>query len=361
MNVLVLLPSRQRLSFCYFANGWQQPICAGQYDDYRDADGSRLALTELTRSLAEAGRAQNAPARPDVIALRGISGGADFKKPALVSPGVLRKLEKRVPFAPLHIPALVALIHAAQATFRGVPIVLVFETGFFVDLPEREHLYAVDANLTQTVGVRRFGYHGILHAAACNHIARQRRAMGVHSPARVISICLEPRPELAAVLGHKPLMVTSGATPLEGLPGQTTSGELDPSIVLMLAQRMGWGPEQINAVLTQQSGWLGLVGRMTTLPEIFASHRPECELARKIIQYRLLQACGAGIAALSGLDALVFSGRYSGVGVSLGPWLKKRLASYRPDSSITVTLCQEPVERVLAETVCAAALKLKPS
>lgn len=359
MNTLVLLPSQQKLAFGYFSNGWDQPICAGQFDDYRNADGSRIALVELTRLLAEAGHAKNVSAQPDIIALRGIFGGTDFKKPALISPRVLRKLENLVPLAPLHIPALLALIHAAETAFKGVPIVLVFETSFFVDLPEREHLYAVDANLTRTVGVRRFGYHGILHGAACNQIARQRHEMGVHSPAKVISICLEPRPEVAAVLGQKPLLVTSGATPLEGLPGQTTSGELDPSIVLMLAQKKGWGPEQINAVLTQQSGWLGLVGRMTTLAEIFVSHRPECELAKEIIQYRLLQACGAGIAALSGVDTMVFSGRYSAVGVSLGLWLKKKLELHRPGGSIAIELCQEPVERVLTETACAVVLRSK--
>ncbi len=101
--------------------------------------------------------------------------------------------------------------------------------------------------------------------------------------------------------------------------------------------------------------------RCTLLPEIFASHRPECELTRTIIQYRLLQACGAGIAALGGIDAIVFSGRYSGVGVSLGLWLKKHLSFHQPDSSVTINLCQDPIERVLAETVCAAALKLKRS
>ena len=359
MNTLVLRPSQQKLAYCYYSNGWDLPICAGQFDDYRNADGSRIALAELTRLLAEAGQAKSVSAQPDVIALRGIFGGAEFKKPALVSPKVIRKLEKLVALAPLHIPALLGLIQAAETAFKGVPIVLVFETAFFVDLPEREHLYAVDASLTKTAGVRRFGYHGILHAAACNQVARQRHEMGVKSPARVLSICLEPRPEVAAVLGQKPLMVTSGATPLEGLPGQTTCGELDPSIVLMLAQKKGWGPEQINAVLTQQSGWRGLVGRITTLAEIFGSHRPECELAKEIIQYRLLQVCGAGMAALGGVDTIVFSGRCSGVGVSLGLWLKKKLDFHRQGDPITIEFCQEPVERVLAETVCAVVLRMK--
>lgn len=359
MNILVLRPGHQKLAFSYFSNGWDQPICAGHLNDYRTEEGSQGALTELAKRLAET---SSAPSRPDVIALRGVFGGVEFKEPALVTPKVMRKLEKLVPNAPLHTPALLALIHACQAAYATTPIVLVFETAFFVDLPEREHLYAVDPKLAKTMGVRRFGYHGILHAAACKHVARKRHEMGLGTPARILSLCLEARPEVAAVLGQKPLLVTSGATPLEGLPGQTTSGELDPSIVLMLAQKKGWGPEQINEVLTQQSGWLGLAGRITTLAEIFGSRRPECELAKEVIQYRLLQVCGAGMAALGGVDTLVFSGRCSGVGVGLGVWLKNKLDFLQQGghNPITLEICQESVERVLAETACGVVLASKP-
>ena len=387
MNILVLRPGHQKLTFSYFSNGWDQPLCAGQMEDYRTGEGSQQALHEITEALRQnrathpagtplrtehptpagsvsSGESSGQPVLPDVIALRGIFGGTEFKEPTLVSPKVLRKLEKLVENAPLHIPALLALIQACQAAFVNTPIVLIFETAFFADLPEREHLYAVDPRLSKTRGVRRFGYHGILHAAACNHVARKRREMGHDSAARVLSICLEARPEVAAVLGQKPLLVTSGGTPLEGLPGQTTCGELDPGIVLMLAQKKGWGPEQLNAVLTQQSGWLGLVGRITTLAEIFGSHRPECELAKEIIQYRLLQVCGAGMAALGGVDAIVFSGRCSGVGAGLGVWLKKKLDFQQQGSlnPILIEICPETVDRVLAETACTALLgsKLAP-
>jgi acetate kinase len=359
MNILVLRPGQQRLAFNYFSNGWDKPICAGHMEDYRTGEGSQDALTEMTEQIARAADARNVSRHPDVIALRGIFGGAAFREPALVSPRVMRKLEKLVPNAPLHIPALLALIRSCEAACKNTPIVLVFETAFFVDLPERERLYAIDPKLAGASGARRFGYHGILHAAACQHAARRRRELGLTTPARILSICLEARPEVAAVLGHNPVLVTSGATPLEGLPGQTTSGELDPSIVLMLAQKKGWGPEQINAVLTRQSGWLGLVGRNTTLAEIFGSGRPECELARQVIQYRLLQVCGAGMAALGGVDALVFSGRCAAVGVSLGLWLKNKLDFLAQGSRnpMTVEIFQESIDRVLAETAALARSK----
>jgi acetate kinase len=381
MNTLVLKPGRHELAFTFFSEGWSRPTCAGHVDDYRSPEGSERALVEVAKQIAQnSGRSRglggqptgtDEPAgqkaqiskptkvlAPDVIALRGVFGGVEFKAPTVVTPAVLRQLEKLVPYAPLHIPALLVLIRACQRAYPGRPVVLIFETAFFVGLPEREYLYALDASLTKTTGVRKFGYHGVLHAAACDYVGLKRREMGLDGPGRILSICLEPRPEACAVLGQKPLLVTSGATPLEGLPGQTTSGELDPSIILMLAQKKGWGPEQINEQLTQHSGWLGLVGRLTTLAEIFASHRPECQLAREVIQYRLLQVCGAGMAALGGLDSLVFSGRSSGVGVALGLWLKKKLDFQQLDrrNPITIEICPDSVERVLAETACATVL-----
>lgn len=362
MNTLVLRPGQRTLAFSYFANGWDQPVCAGHLGDYRSATGAQDALGDLRQQLAAAAAAKRISAEPDVIALRGVFGGSVFRQPVLASPEVLRQLEELVPNAPMHTPALLALLRACAAGFPRRPVALVFETAFFVDLPEREHLYAMAPDLTHVHGVRRFGFHGILHAAAAQHVARKRRELGLETPARLLSICLEARPELAAVLGQKPLLVTSGATPLEGLPGQTTSGELDPGIVLMLASKKGWGPEQINTVLTTESGWLGLVGRTTTLAEIFGSHRPECQLARALIEHRLILACGAGMAALGGVDTLAFSGSCSGVGVGLGLWLKKKLEFAQPGIQvpINIEICPEPIERVLAETACATVLGNRP-
>ncbi len=357
MNVLVLKPGIHTLAFHFYRDHWEQPLCSGQMDDYRNVEGSRNALAEIRRAISAAVPQGQEPPRIDLIALRGVFGGTEFRKPAVVTPPVVRQLEKLVPHAPLHIPPLLALVNACQEVFRQTPVVLHFETSFFVDLPEREHLYAVDPSLVNLVGLRRFGFHGILHAAAAEMIARKRRGLGLEVPARILSICLEARPEAAAVLGHKPLVVTSGATPLEGLPGQTTCGELDPSIVLMLAQKKSWGPEQINDVLTQQSGWMGLVGHRATLGEIFASTRLECRSARQLIQYRLLQFCGAGLAALGGVDAIVFSGRCSGVGVGLGTWLKKKLDFTRTHrhNDVPTEILSQPVERILGEMACAAA------
>ena len=146
-------------------------------------------------------------------------------------------------------------------------------------------------------------------------------------------------------------MCTSGATPLEGLPGHTSCGELDPSIVLMLARKLKWGPEQINTVLTQQSGLLGLAGRPVMLDDVISPEAADLELARSVLKNRILSACGAGMAAMGGMDQIVFSGRFAQEGQILGPWLVTRLTfkggnEHRPPEWLCFT---ESLDCVLAE------------
>jgi hypothetical protein len=151
---------------------------------------------------------------------------------------------------------------------------------------------------------------------------REERAVGA---ARLLSLCLEPRPEVVAVNDGCPLMVTSGATPLEGLPGDCSAGEADPAIVFTLAQAGGLGPEAIHHMLTHGSGLTGLVGHATTLGEVAAAGGAASRHARGVFRHRLLLAVGAGVAALDGLDGIVFSGRYAHAGDHLGPFLLEKL------------------------------------
>ena len=122
------------------------------------------------------------------------------------------------------------------------------------------------------------------------------------------------------------MVVTGGNTPIEGLPGETTCGDLDPSVVLKLAHDTRWGPEEASRILTCESGLRGLVGRAVSLEELLGSTDDELQLARDLLRHCVLRACGAGIAAMGGLDAIVYSGRYAASGTSLHTWLSQRLA-----------------------------------
>jgi len=353
MRVLALILRPRHLEYAGFANG--VPIVEGAIPSHDRCTDTALLRGMLSNISAEFQRA--AADRPEAVALRVPFGGPEFRKPALAGAEVLDKLEAVTASAPLHIPGTVHLARCCGQEFGGAPVALVFETAFFCALPEREYSYGLDAGKMDSMRLRRYGFHGIFHEEACRHMTRRARERGVKSPQRILSIVLEPKPEAAAVFGNRPLTVTSGATPLEGIPGETSGGELDPGIVLALSREKGWGPEQINSMLTRESGLLGLTGRRITFEELFNLNDPGLEETREIIRYRLLLACGAGIAAMSGLDGIVFSGRHADLGRQLGPWLASRIRLRSDSANPAPWECfRAPLTRLLADAAITTVL-----
>jgi acetate kinase len=299
----------------------------------------------------------------DAIAMRVPYGGPEFATSAIATPEVIGKLEALQSQAPLHLPLVVSLVRAAWETFQGTPVVLCFETGFFTALPLREQVYAVDEEATGMEGLRRYGYHGIYHHGACVQALSLRQERGRNPMPKVLSICLEPRPEIAGAIGTRAVYITSGATPLEGLPGRTTCGEIDPSIVLTLAEDLKMGPEEIDAVLSRDSGITGLVGHRVTLEDVYTVDNPDYKLARDVMNYRMLMSAGAAIAVLGGVDVIVFSGRSAELGHIIGPWLLEHLhlrgtPANRP---VTYDIFTTPLERLMADTAIAATMAPSPA
>jgi len=343
MQILTLVPSPQALRYAVFSGRPTHSECAGLIRDYRGAMPCRLALLKIQKAILAAAHQRRAVMlQPVAIGIRVPFGGAEFPEPVVVNADVLRRIETLTPAAPLHIPALLELLQQCAAYFRGVPLVLTFDTAFFADLPEREHLYALDADLARAHGLRRFGYCGLHHVAAWQRVART----GV---TRVISLCLEPQPELAAIQGGRPVYVTSGITPLEGLPGQTTCGDIDPGLVMLLAEELHYGPERLNMLFTRASGLKGLTGSRITFDELFAAPKTEFTLARKVICYRILQACGMAFAAMGGADAVVISGRYALAGRVIAAFLKRQMVFQRQTVPVAFHFLRTPVERIVAE------------
>jgi acetate kinase len=320
MNILTLRPSLHQLRYAFFTGDLRD---APRLDANCRIERAEFYPAELLGAVADASRA--CPAEPQVVAIRAVHGGDVLLGPAIVNQALLGALEAEVSCAPLHLPALINAGRACLRVFPNAIVVAVPETAFFAQLPGREQVYGLDAATRRNLRLRRFGFHGLFHQAACKMVATQRFGAGSYQPPRVLSICLEPRPEIASVLGTRPLTVTSGATPLEGLPGETNCGALDPGIVLRLVKHASLGPEQIDALLTRQSGLRGLTGTTASLGEVLTSHAPQTRLAREVFEYRALLACGEGLAALGALDAIVLSGRYAQAGDALVRKLRQQL------------------------------------
>src|ERR1019366_8002681 len=134
---------------------------------------------------------------------RALYGGEAFPTPIIADSAARERLLGLGATAPLSVGRTVDCMNAAQIAFPGTPIALAFETSFFVDLPVRETTYALPPEMSASI--RRWGFHGLFHDAATSELGRQLRKAGLDRPARILSICLETRPEIAAVFGRKPL------------------------------------------------------------------------------------------------------------------------------------------------------------
>jgi acetate kinase len=358
MYILTLSASHQKLDYAAFAASGQ-PLWCG----HLTLNSPNLSVDEAIENALEAVRRSWSDSHlhraPDAIGLRVVYGGESFVTPTVATDEALARLEKLAPRAPLHLPPTLAVAHGLRRRFANVPLVLLFETAFFANLPWREQSYGLDPDLADATSLRRYGYHGLFHAAACAALARQLRAKRNVRQTRVQSLCLEPYPELVSVDDGRPLVVTSGATPLEGLPGDTSAGEVDPAIVLDLAKTAKLGPEAINQLLTRESGLTGLVGHVTTLEEVIGRNDPEDRFALELFEHRLLLAAGAGIAALGGLDGVVISGRYASSCSSIGSRLVERLSALPGLRKLPPELLIFPVrrDRLMAdETIAVAAI-----
>jgi acetate kinase len=356
MHILTLSASHQRLEYAAWEAAAREPVWSGVFPLHRDTQPYQQAVTSALGTLRRSFARLVTRRPPAAVGLRVVFGGEGFAGPTEATPDVLGRLAELVPQAPLHLPATLGVARGAKEVFSGIPLVLSFETAFFAKLPVREQCYGLDFDLTGAGELRRYGYHGLYHQVASAALGRRLRIeRGLEAP-RILSLCLEPRPELVAVSNGSALMVTSGATPLEGLPGDNSAGEADPAIVLTLAQAGGLGPEAIHHRLTHQSGLSGLVGHATTLGEVVEGGDADSRHALGVFQHRLLLAVGAGVAALDGLDGIVFSGRYAHTGDHLGPFLLERLGrlpglSVRPPEWL---IFPERRDRLVADETFAA-------
>lgn len=323
MNTLVLIPTAKAIAYSVFKEPGSPPLASGELHTPADeSDLDRIIRTVLSdldpqsSDTSQNGFVVRVPYTADVM-----------DGPAIADDELLAALEGLVPNAPLHLPRCIELIRACQRVSTDAPVVVVSETSFFAGLPEEEQVYAIDFDLSKELRARRYGFHGIKHWHACQRVLDRRNEMGGDGHPKVTSICLEPRPELAAVIGQRPVMISGGMTPLEGLCGLTACGDIDPGIVLELARTKGWGADRINRCLGQESGIRGLTGQTMTWESLLDKDNHDVKPARDFFRHQLLRSCGAAISAMDGLDAIVFTGRGAAYASELGSWLVKQLQS----------------------------------
>ncbi len=243
----------------------------------------------------------------DVTVHRLVHGGAAILGPRFADKETKAVVEALVPLAPLHNRPFLDWLKAADLVLGPKEAhVMVPDTGFYANLPGRARHYALPTQLCEEFGIRRFGFHGLAHES----MVRTWHAMASPSDpeaARLISFQLGSGCSVTATRGKEPIDTSMGYTPLEGLVMATRSGDLDPGVALHLMQT-GLDQGRISALLNHQSGLLGLSGISGDMRDILSSSSSEARLAVEVYCYRARKYLGAYVAALGGVDAILFGG-----------------------------------------------------
>ncbi len=242
----------------------------------------------------------------DAVGHRVVHGGERFGEPVLITPEIIRAIERLNPLAPLHNPANVLGIRAVAQKWPGIPQVAVFDTAFHRTLPERAWRYAVPDELYTKHGIRRYGFHGTSHdyvtGKAAEFLGTPREKFNA------VIAHLGNGASVTAVRGGRSIDTSMGFTPLEGLVMGTRSGDIDPSILLFLA-REGYSPEDLDTLLNRESGLRGLAGTndMRSVEKAADGGDKAAQLALELAAYRLAKYIGGYHVAVGGAHALVFT------------------------------------------------------
>ncbi|TLX46199.1 acetate kinase [Pseudoalteromonas phenolica] len=240
---------------------------------------------------------------------RVVHGGEHFTKSALITPDVIEAITKTSSLAPLHNPANLLGIEAAQSAFSHLPQIAVFDTAFHQSMSPEAFLYALPYTLYKQHGIRRYGFHGTSHAFVSAEAIKTLNLDETNS--RVISAHLGNGCSVTAIKNSKSVDTSMGMTPLEGLVMGTRSGDIDPGIFNYLTEQLNYSAKQIDTLLNKESGLLGiseLSNDCRTIEESAADGHQQAALALDIFCYRLAKQIAAFVVPLGGLDALIFTG-----------------------------------------------------
>jgi acetate kinase len=229
-----------------------------------------------------------------------VHGGPDLREHQKITPQVLEKLEAAAHFAPLHVPAALALIRAARNFFPSVPQFACFDTAFHRTLPEAAARFPLPEKFW-SAGVHRYGFHGL----SCESILH---ALGTSLPARVIVAHLGNGASITAIAGGMSVDTTMGLTPTGGIIMGTRSGDLDPGVLLHILRGNGNNVAELEEVLDRQSGLVGISGVSRDMRQLHqASSGPRARLAIEMFARSAKKAIAGFVAVLGGLDLLVFT------------------------------------------------------
>jgi len=262
----------------------------------------RLAAQEIL-SILEENKVQI-----DAIGHRFVHGGTIFDRTVKIDKATMEKLEKCLPFAPIHNPNSYSVIEVCLEELPGIPQFAVFDTSFHATMPEVSKQYAIPRELAEKYGYRKYGFHGLSYQFVS---ARAAGLLGKPLESLKLILCHlgTGGSSVVAVKEGKSFDTSMGYSPLPGLVMSTRCGDIDAEIVLDMV-RNGKTPDEVSAILNNKSGLIGLSGFSSNLQEIIAEGEKgdeNCQLAYDVYCQRLRSYLGAYTWILNGADAIIFT------------------------------------------------------
>ncbi|MBO5489673.1 MAG: acetate kinase, partial [Eubacterium sp.] len=249
----------------------------------------------------------------DAIGHRIVHGGEKFTEPVIIDEEVIAGVEECNPLAPLHNPANLISVRACQSLMPHVPNVGVFDTAFHQTMEPEAYMYGLPYEYYEKYKIRRYGFHGTSHSFVSKRAAE---FLGLDINNSKIIVChLGNGSSISAVKNGKVVDTTMGMTPMEGLVMGTRCGDIDPTIVEYLAHNLNISLEEVMTILNKKSGVYGLSGYLSSdfrdLDDASNEGNELAIMAVKVFSYRAAKFIGGYIAAMGGVDAIVFT---AGVG-----------------------------------------------
>lgn len=262
----------------------------------------------------------------DAIGHRVVQGGDKYTKSVIIDEDVVKTVEELSPLAPLHNPANLQGYRAClEVVGPDVPQVAVFDTAFHSTMPPKAYMYAVPYEYYEKYGVRRYGFHGTSHKFV-SHRAADKIGRDI-SELKLITCHLGNGSSIAAVDHGKVIDTSMGFTPLDGFMMGTRSGGVDPSVVTFIERKLNLTPDEMDEILNKESGVNAISGVSSDDRDICKAQNEgngRAILAHEMQAYEIAKYIGSYIAAMNGVDAIVFTG---GIGEN-GFWLRSKICSY---------------------------------
>jgi acetate kinase len=282
----------------------EESVTAGMIERIGEVGGDALDHAEAMRLIMET---IGSTADIGVVGHRVVHGGTRFDRATVVTDEVIAQIEELAPLAPLHNPANLTGIRAAMRAIPDIPHVVVFDTAFHQSMPPEAFLYAIDTEIAERYGIRKYGFHGTSVRFVVAEAARELGTDPEHT--NLIVLHLGNGASVTAIRGGQSFDTSMGLTPLQGLVMGTRTGDIDAAVVPHLSRVAGMEIDEIDDLLNNRGGMLGLTGftDMRDVESAVARHDQRAMDGLAVWRHRIRSYLGAYVAHLGRVDAIVFT------------------------------------------------------